>query len=255
MSRRELKDRILSYPRWYHSIRLDEQTKITGWAEQEQAYPPTAFAEMQFQYYQLPEDWTNKTVLDIGGWDGAISFEMERRGSSEVVLINPYSLSDLDFPIQGEWSLDYFQQLFREKGYPLEEVHSGSARLLIDWFNSKVQILHLNVYDLSRKIQKQFDLVLCLGLLYHLRDPLRGLEEIAKVTKDQLILETMCLPEDDPLAHVKQSWCEFLGGDQGQNWWRFNFHSVEKMLRASGFQRIERKTIWRSRCVYHAYKI
>ncbi|OGP90315.1 MAG: hypothetical protein A2156_12055 [Deltaproteobacteria bacterium RBG_16_48_10] len=254
MNRQELKERLLAYPRWFHSFQLDSETRITGWAEQNQAYPPTAFAEQAFQYYHLPEDWRNKSVLDIGGWDGAISFEMERRGSSNVILVNPYSLDDIDLPIQGKGTLNYFKQLFREKGYPLDEIHSGGARLLIQWFHSKVELLHANVYDLPSKLKMPFDLVLSLGLLYHLRDPLRGLEAISKVTKEWLILETRCLPQDDPLAFAERSYCEFLGGDEGQNWWLFNYHAIESMLYVSGFRRIERKSTWRDRCVYHACK-
>jgi len=254
VSRQELKARILAYPRWYHSFQLDGETKIMGWAEQNQAYPETAFAEQDFQYYQLPKDWSNKTVLDVGGWDGAISFEMERRGSNKVVLVNPYSLSDIDLPIQGEGTLEYFEQIYREKGYPLKEIHSGGALLLIEWFQSSIIILYSTVYDLPTKVQHPFDLVLFLGLLYHLRDPIRGLEAASKVTKELLILETMCFPEDDPLAHDQRSYCEFLGCDKGQNWWIFNYHAIEHMLGVNGFRHIERKSTWRHRCVYHAYK-
>jgi len=254
MNHQELKERVLAYPRWYHSFQLDSETKITGWAEQNQAYPPTAFVEQGFQYYHLPEDWRNKSVLDIGGWDGAISFEMERRGSSNVILVNPYSLEDLDLPIQGKGTRDRFERLYREKGYPFEEIHSGGARLLIQWFHSRVQLLHASVYDLPARLDTAFDLVLCLGLLYHLRDPLRGLEGVSRLTKERLIVETRCMPEDDPLAFVPRSYCEFLAGDEGQNWWLFNYHAIETMLRVSGFSHIERKSAWRDRCVYHAYK-
>ena len=252
--RESLKQRILSHPRWYHSFELDETTQITGWAEREKAYPETAFAGNSYRYYHLPSDWGKRTVLDIGGWDGAISLEMERRGSEEVVLVNPRVLDDLDLPLQGPGSRDHVQQEFLEKGYPLDDIHSGGARLLIEWFESDIRIVDSSVYDLPAKLDREFDLVLFLGLLYHLRDPVRGLEAASHLTREILILETMCFPEQDPLAHAERSFCEFLGGDAGQNWWCFNYHAIEHMLRACNFRRIERKETWGSRCVYHAFK-
>ena len=252
--RESLKQRILTYPRWYHSFQLDATTRITGWAEKEKAYPETAFAANGFRYYHLPSHWRDKTVVDIGGWDGAISFEMDRRGSKEVVLVNPRTLDDLDLPLEGPGSLQSIEQRFLEEGYPFDDIHSGGARLLLDWFDSKVSIVDSSVYDLPAKLDKQFDLVLFLGLLYHLRDPVRGLEVASSLTRELLILETMCFPEQDPLAHAERCLCEFLGGDAGQNWWRFNDRAIEQMLRACNFRRIEKKETWGSRCVYHAFK-
>ncbi len=252
--RKELKSRILAYPRWYHSFQLDPETKITGWAESEKAYPPSAFAEASFLYYHLPESWSGKSVLDIGGWDGALSFEMERRGSSEVVLVNPRTIDDLDLPLQGPGNKEEIERKYLTSGFPLDDIHSGGARLLIRWFNSKIRVLDSSVYDLPEKLVRSFDLTLFLGLLYHLRDPVRGLEAAARVTREMLILETMCFPQDHPLANDAHSYCEFLGGSAGHNWWIFNHQTLEQMLRTSGFRDVQRKQVWNSRTVYHAFK-
>ena len=255
--RESLKRRILAYPRWYHSFQLDATTRITGWAERVQAYPKSAFAENGFRYYHLPSHWRDKTVLDIGGWDGALSFEMERRGSKEVVLVNPRTLDDLDLPLVGPGSRESVEQKYLEEGFPLDFVHSGGARLLRDWFDSKVRIVDSSVYDLSAKLDNEFDLVLFLGLLYHLRDPVLGLEVASSLTRELLILETMCFSKYDPLAHVGRCLCEFVGGDVGPKWlgwWRFNDSAIKQMLRACNFQQTEKKGTWGRRCVYHAYK-
>ena len=252
--REKLRSKILAYPRWYHSFQLDERTKITGWAKREGAYPPSAFAEDCFRYYHLPEKCHGKSVLDIGGWDGAISFEMERRGCSQVVLVNPKTLGDMDFPLGGPGTRAEVEQRYLESGFPLDDIHSGGAKLLIQWFDSKIKIQDSTIYDLPWKLKQQFDIVLCLGLLYHLRDPVRGLAVASKLTGELLILETMCFPETDPLAQADRSYCEFLGGHTGHNWWLFNYHALEHMLQACGFERIERKEVWNSRCVYHAFK-
>jgi tRNA (mo5U34)-methyltransferase len=252
--RAALKARILAFPRWYHSFQLDEATKIVGWAEESGAYPPTAFAEHAFTYYQLPERWDGKSVLDVGGWDGALSLELERRGSSRVLLVNPEKLEDLDLPLKGEGTLDHFRRIYAEKGYPLREIHSSGARLMFRWFGSRAEIAHSSVYDLGERLDEPYDLVLCLGLLYHLRDPVRGLLTVARLTRERMILETMCFPQEHPLANAPEPYCEFLGGDGGQNWWRFSYSAIERMLVSCGFERWERKSTWRGRCVYHAFK-
>jgi tRNA (mo5U34)-methyltransferase len=252
--RQALKSEILNYSRWYHSFRLDADTRIVGWAEKAGAYPPTAYQEGSFKYYHLPDQWNQKSVLDIGGWDGAIAFEMERRGSQEVVLVNPYTLDDMDFPLDGPGSRSEVEKKYRDNHYPLVDIHSGGARLMIQWLHSKVRVVDSGIYELPAKLTQPFDLVLCLGLLYHLRDPLRGLTAAASLTREMLILETMCFPGSDPLARKDRSYCEFLGGQMAHNWWRFNFRAVEGLLGASGFKRFERKAEWADRCVYHAFK-
>ncbi len=254
-NRQTLKERILSYPRWYHSFQLDSDTRITGWAESNQSYPPSGFPEQHYSYYHLPQVWNGKSVLDIGGWDGAIAFEMERRGAAPVVLLNPRHLEDMDLPASGPGCLEDLLSQYAQKGYPTDYIHSGGARLLVEWFGSKVDLLHGSVYDLPEIVNSQkFDLVCFLGLLYHLRDPLRGLMAAASVTKELLIVESLCFDEGHELANAKEAYCQFHGARAGHNWWAFNYHSIELMLGSCGFARIERKEQWHSRVVYHAYR-
>src|SRR5664279_5071655 len=148
MTRQELKLALLAYPRWYHSFQIDDAV-ITGWAELNDAYPPTGFAKHEFSYYHLPEVWKGKSVLDVGGWDGAISFEMEKRGADPVVLVNPRRLEDMDLPIAGPGCLEDLQKQFTSKGYPLDHIHSGGAALLVEWFQSRVRLVEDSVYSLK----------------------------------------------------------------------------------------------------------
>jgi tRNA (mo5U34)-methyltransferase len=55
---------------------------------------------------------------------------------------------------------------------------------------SCVEDIDLDVMELEPSIVGAFDLVLFLGVLYHLRHPLLALERVAAVTAKQLILET-----------------------------------------------------------------
>ena len=121
--------------------------------------------------------------------------------------------------------------------------------------------------DLDPEILGTFDLVLFLGVLYHMRDPLRALERVAAVTEHQLILETLV----DALGATRPMAGFYPGAEvnnDSTNWWGPNPAAVEGMLRAVGFQRVE--LVWSSfdpthrvredaeqpyhRAVFHAFK-
>src|SRR6478672_591627 len=91
-------------------------------------------------------DFTNKTVLDVGCWDGYWSFYAERRGAARVWATDDASQN---------WSGD--------AGLHLAKELLGSQRVEIN--------PNLSVYDLSSYLGQRFDVVLCLGVYYHLFDP------------------------------------------------------------------------------------
>lgn len=103
---------------------------------------------------------------------------------------------------------------------------------------SRVEDAQIDVMDLSPDTVGTFDLVLFLGVLYHLRHPLLALERLASVTSEQLILET----------HVDMTWTRrpamafYPNTELGQdptNWWGPNPEAVKAMLLDVGFNRAE----------------
>jgi tRNA (mo5U34)-methyltransferase len=115
-----------------------------------------------------------------------------------------------------------------------------------------VEFRELSIYDVAR-LGERFDLVLFMGVLYHLRHPLLALDLVrAHVARDQLVFQSMIrgshrraevAPDypfeereifDDPswpkLHLVEHRYC----GDQ-TNWWIPNRACVEAMLRSAGF--------------------
>jgi tRNA (mo5U34)-methyltransferase len=163
---------------------------------------------------QIPADLSGKRVLDIGAWDGYFSFEFERRGAS-VLAIDTYAWD------QG--ALDCFL-LAREH------------------FNSKVEYRRMDVHELSPAAVGRFDLVFCAGVLYHMRNPLIGLERIRSVTAGRLILETHALL---PALHEWVPLITFFPGDEDAT--KFRWHHggyptrawVLDALTAAGFARAE----------------
>src|SRR5215471_13274082 len=122
----------------YHSFRLPDGRILPGSNSLEDQ-------QSRLGAFGLPEDLTGKRVLDIGPWDGYFSFEMERRGA-EVVAIDYVDL-------------DTFRALHRV-------------------FQSRVTYRRMDLYELDPARDGMFDIVLCLGVLYHLKHPLLGLEKI-----------------------------------------------------------------------------
>ena len=201
--------------RWWHSIDLGNGFVTPG------AIP---LAEMQanFAYLQLPEDLTGKRVLDIGCWDGFYSFECERRGA-EVVAVD----------------------CWRPQGFFL--AHED--------LQSRVQFHEHSVYELSRERLGSFDIVLFLGVLYHLRHPLLALERVCEMTHDFALIETHVIDNARALNFPALEFYEWdeLGG-QYDNWCGPNTIGLLAMTRSAGFVRPEILQQHVSRSVIKAYR-
>jgi tRNA (mo5U34)-methyltransferase len=204
LSDKALQEQISSI-NWFHSIELAPGIITPGAA---------GATRDQLRVMKIPRDLSGRTVLDIGAWDGFFSFEAERRGAGRVVAADSFAWS-------GEsWG--------RKAGFEL-------AR---DALGSNVEDVEIDVMDLAPDRIGTFDLVLFLGVLYHMRHPLLALERVASVTGDQLILETQV-----DLTWTRRPAMAFypgleLGWDP-TNWWGPNPEAVKAMLHVVGFTRVE----------------
>jgi len=187
---------------WFHRIDLGSGITTAGRDDS-----PRKLIEIR-----MPEELRGRSVLDIGAFDGFFSFEAERRGAARVLAIDNWGRPECS-PKAG------FEFAKRALG-------------------SRVEDRTVDVYDLSPETVGVFDVVLFLGVLYHLRHPLLGLERVASVTGDLLILETHV----DLLDHRRPVMAFYpgdeLGGDS-TNWWGPNVAAVLDMLRTVGFRRLD----------------
>lgn len=194
---------------WFHKIDLGNGI-IT---------PGNDRSSERLKTIRMPADLRGKTVLDIGAYDGFFSFEAEKRGAKRVLATDHYAWEGM-YP----WKSGFKGT---KKGFEL-------ARTVL---NSKVEDMKLNVYDLSPKTGV-FDLVLFLGVLYHLQHPLLALERVASVTREQLILETHV----DALLN-KRPVIIFYPNDELEknptNWCGPNPAAVVGMLKTVGFKKIK----------------
>jgi tRNA (mo5U34)-methyltransferase len=190
--------------KWWHPIDLGGGLVTPGID-----VTPARLAEIR-----MPQDLSGLTVLDIGAWDGFFSFEAERRGARRVLATDSFCWDG------GGWGT--------KKGFDLARRALGS----------RVEDKRIEVLDLSPETVGVFDVVLFLGILYHMKHPLLALERVASVTKRQLIMQTQV----DMLAVGRPAMAFYpvneLGGDP-TNWVGPNPPAVQAMLETAGFRRVE----------------
>lgn len=163
-SAEEAQRRVAEHRFWYHRIEVAPGVVTPGTHDS-----PAALAHLDA--LGLPRDLHGRRVLDVGCRDGFFAFALEARGA-EVL------------------GIDYAE--------PDETGFSIAANLL----GSKVRYAVRNVYDLDPSRDGRFDLVLFLGVLYHLRNPMLALDRIRAVTHDSgmLLLESQLCTEKSLLS-------------------------------------------------------
>ena len=206
MNKEDLQSRVDAV-RWYHTIDLGQGVVTKGVDNS-----PERLARVE-----LPGDLSGRSLLDIGAWDGFFAFEAERRHASRVVASDYYA--------------------WHGTGWGTGEGKAG-FQLARTALNSNVEDVDLDVMDLSPEHVGTFDVVLFLGVLYHLPNPLLALERVAAVTKQLLILETVVdlVGLDRPAAAFYPG--RELNGDP-TNWWGPNHAAVQGMLTTVGFARVD----------------
>jgi tRNA (mo5U34)-methyltransferase len=171
------------------------------------------------QRLQWPEDWTGLRVLDVGTRDGFFAFEAERRGADVVAV-------------------DY-----------LPATESGFS-LAAEVFASRVRFLHTNLYDLDPAKLGTFDVVLFLGLLYHLPDPIGALRILRSLTRSRLYVESLVMDFGAGTAGVPlmQLFPGASFANDPTNFWGPNLRCIEDMLEETEF-RVDRSTAYGDRAI------
>ena len=193
---------------WWHSFELPDGTRIQGTI-------PLEELRRRVAQFPIPDDLHGKRVLDIGAWDGWFSFEMERRGA-EVLAVDVW-----DNP-------------------RLREIRS-----LLD---SGVDYQIMDVFDLTPSRVGRFDVVLFLGVLYHLKHPLLALERVCAVTRDLAAVDSFVLQEHPRRPDLAaQPAMEFYEtdefGGQTDNWVGPNLPCLLAFCRTAGFARVELRNV------------
>ena len=169
--------------------------------------PGTNDSPRALEALDLRADLRGMTVLDIGTRDGFFAFECERRGA-DVLAVDYLPADATGFAI--------------------------ASRLL----GSRVRYLQENIYNLQPQTIGTFDVVLMLGLLYHLPDLLRAFSTVRTLCRSELYLETH-VADDDYLELASLPVALFCPGTSlnadPTNYWAPTTACVEAMLVESGF--------------------
>ena len=127
------------------------------------------------------------------------------------------------------WKLD---TLPGKRGYDLAHAVLHS--------NAESHVGNFMEVDFVKELQGPFDVVLWLGILYHMRHPLLALEKVAAATRELAVIESEALlvPRYEHLSLVEFFERDELAGDF-TNWWSPNEKAIAGMVRAAGFRRVE----------------
>ena len=235
----ELQRLVASIPVWFHSIDFGEGVVSGGVKSAE-------LLRAELAALRLP-DLRGKSVLDIGAWDGFYTFAAERAGAARVVALDHYA-----------WSLDFtdlpaYVQRCREQGQrpqpwdtvpeawrPEELPGKRGFDLAHSVLGSRAEPVVADFLTVDLDRLGSFDVVLYLGVLYHMQDPLQALRRVARVTREVAIIETaaVVVPDLEERALV-EFFPEDGLGDDPTNWWTPNEAALHGLCRAAGFARVE----------------
>jgi tRNA (mo5U34)-methyltransferase len=234
----QLEEMAESVGYWWHSIDLGQGVVTRG-------YKTPETLQYELESLRLP-DLRDKTVLDIGAWDGFFSFEAERRGARRVVALDHYVWS-LDLPKYGQYCAEC-----KERGVaPLpgpETAHWQPDKLpgkrrydtAHQALESKVETVVGDFMTMDLGSLGTFDVVFFLGVLYHMENPLAALRRVASLSNGRAIIETHAIVVPG-YEHLEI--CEFYSSNQlngdVSNWWGPNLKALEGMCRAAGFVHVE----------------
>jgi tRNA (mo5U34)-methyltransferase len=218
LSSHDIEQRVRSLGQWFHN--LDLRGVKTAPDHFLGDYPNIKWQRFE---HALPRDLTGKSVLDIGCNAGFYSIEMKKRGAARVVGVD----SDDIYLNQARFAAEV-------SGFP------------------DIEFRKLSVYDVGQ-LGEKFDLVIFMGVLYHLRHPLLALDTLYdSVVGDMLLFQSMQRGSHD-VAAVEENypfWETSIFDQDGYplmyfverryandptNWWIPNRACVEGMLRSAGF--------------------
>lgn len=216
---RPLEQEIAQLGPWFHNLHLPSG---------EQTAPEHPLGDFPARVWRsiaphVPEDLRGWSALDIGCNAGFYAFELARRGAYVTAIDH-----DPNYLRQARWAAEKF----------------GLA--------DRVQFREVQVYDLARE-KTEYDLVWFMGVFYHLRYPLLGLDIVSRKVSKLMVFQTMTMPGeevfvppedfglDERQLMLQRGWpvmafIEHRLANDPTNWWAANRACVEALLRSSGLK-------------------
>ena len=221
LSGEDIRDRAAALGDWFHNIDLNGVPTAPNHFLND--YPNVKWRRFQ---HAIPDDLTGRTVLDIGCNAGFYAIEMKRRGADRVV------------------------------GIDFDDRYLDQARFAAEVTGQDIEFRKMSVYDVAQ-LGETFDVVLFMGVLYHLRHPLLALDLIHDhVAGDLMVFQSMQRGSDavhpvranydffeqdhfDEPGYPKLHFIEHEYANDWTNWWAPNAACSAAMLRSAGFEILE----------------
>jgi tRNA (mo5U34)-methyltransferase len=222
VSPESLRERIAALGDWFHNIDLGGVSTAPNHFLGD--YPGVVWRRFEDA---LPADLSGKSVLDIGCNGGFYSLEMKRRNAARVL------------------------------GIDFDDGYLAQARFAADALGFEIEFRNCSVYDVGG-LGERFDIVLFMGVLYHLRHPLLALDLIHEHVADDMLVFQSMLRGDSEVAEIEPNYdfwdrepfrqpgfprlhfIEHRYASDPTNWWIPNRACAEAMLRSAGFEILDR---------------
>lgn len=220
----ERESEIAALNPWFHNLHLPDGSQ-TAPGHPLGDFPANKWTELA---PHIPADLTGWRVLDIGCNAGYYTFALAARGAHVLGIdVEPHFLK------QAEWAAREF----------------GMA--------DRVSFRRAQVYDLART-DERFDLVMFMGVFYHLRYPMLALDIVAERVERLMVFQTLTMPGDEVFGGTarprdvlerddfldpgwpKMAFLEHPFAGDPTNWWAANHAAVEAMIRSTGLRVVSR---------------
>ena len=237
MTRAEILEGLRILEPWFHRIDLGDGifTKTESVMGEPVDHPRETWEVIQ---RCLPADLAGKSVLDVGCNGGFYCVEAKRRGARRVL------------------------------GVDGQRQHVRQALFVRKVLGLDLEFRRFSVYDLHPEKIGAFDITLALGLVYHLKHLVLGLERLYDVTNEMLIVETAIIPpEQTPESFVQQlgeirqtlhplSFAENPpeAKEQVYNWFLPSPEALRALLLNTGFAQVNVFDVTRDRAVLVCWK-
>ena len=168
-------------------------------------------------------DLTSKTFLDIGSEEGYSVFNALKKNATYAKGIN----------IKESSEYDSYPEYLRPKEITSRkraEIDKTQAFLIKEFKIkeiNKIKFDYQNIYNLG---DEKFDFVFCFGVLYHLKNPYKALENLFSITKETLVIETQGIKNSSYLnAKI----------EEGDGFVRHSPNALKFLLQKVGFKKVE----------------
>lgn len=208
---------------WFHNLHLPDGTQTAP------DHPLGDFPSFKWRQIApwLPKELKGWSALDIGCNAGFYSFELARRGARVTAIdVNPHYLK------QARWVASQYG------------------------FDEAIEFRQMQVYDLAR-CEQDYDLVWFMGVFYHLRYPVLGLDIVSRLAKRLMVFQSLMTPGEEVATQTqnlqfadlermtapewpKMAFVEHRFEDDPTNWWLPNHACVEALLRSCSMEVVGR---------------